>query len=101
MNQVTSAERIVAGYRSLYRHGLRAVHYSKPARFVLRDILRTAFRTETAQDYDDVKVQNTLQFLDLAAREQAMEHKVLKNILHVRYWTLNNRREKQLLVFRS
>jgi hypothetical protein len=98
MAQLASTRGILIGYRRLYRYGLRAVHYSKPARFVLRDVLRRAFRTESALVYDEVKVQNTLQFFDLAAREQAIEHRILKNILHVRYWTLRNKRERKLLV---
>jgi hypothetical protein len=95
-SEMAATNEILTGYRNLYRFGLRAVHYSKPARFVLRDLLRKAFQTERAQDYDKVKVQNTLRFFDMAAREQAMEHKILKNILHVRYWTLRNRRERNM-----
>jgi hypothetical protein len=98
MSQTVAAKDILWGYRSLYRHGLRAVHYSKPARYVLRDVLRKAFRTGKAEEYDRQKVRNTLEFLNLAAREQAMEHKVLKNILHVRFWSLRIPRERRMSV---
>ena len=77
---------IVQSYRALYRELLRAVQYSAPARYTARDRLRVAFRRGGVGDYDSKKIENTLEFLRGAARERGMEHKILKNLLHVRYW---------------
>jgi hypothetical protein len=75
---------VIHAYRHLYRHGLRAVQFSKPARYVLRDRLRVAFREETAQ-LDPTGIENTIQFFEAAQRSRGLEHKVLKNLLFVAF----------------
>lgn len=73
-------------YRQLYREGLRAIRYSKPTRYALRDTLRKSFRSEPVANFDAARVERTLRFLQLASKERAMEHKILKNLLLVRGW---------------
>ncbi|OSS44908.1 hypothetical protein B5807_09185 [Epicoccum nigrum] len=78
-------EAIVHAYRHVLRHSLRAIQFSKPARYTLRDRLRAAFRKGTANDFDQLKITNTLEFLHYAARENGLEHKIVKNLLFV-WW---------------
>ncbi|KAF9694511.1 hypothetical protein EKO04_007425 [Ascochyta lentis] len=80
-----SNEAILHAYRHVLRHGLRAIHFSKPARFTLRDRLRTAFRKGCTSDFDQQKITNTLEFLQYAAKQNGLEHKIVKNLLYV-WW---------------
>ena len=80
-----ASEAIIHAYRHLYRHSLRAVQFSKPARYTLRDRLRLAFRKGSAADFDPKKIANTLEFLEYATRENGLEHKIVKNLLFV-WW---------------
>jgi hypothetical protein len=75
----------IRSYRHLYKALLKAVQYSHPARTICRDQLRDAYRNEPQSNYNPVKIARTLEFLDGAARERGMEHKILKNLLHTRY----------------
>ena len=84
-----SQQAIIHAYRHLYRHSLRAIQFSKPARFTLRDRLRLAFRRGYASDFEPQKVQNTIEFLQYAAKENGLEHKILKNLLFV-WWVQGN-----------
>ncbi|GAD97955.1 hypothetical protein ANI_1_1588074 [Paecilomyces variotii No. 5] len=77
---------IVLAYRHLYRQGLKVVNYSTPARHVLRRILRTSFRSASRDEFDPNRMANTLQFLQRATDSRGMEHKIVKNLLMVRYW---------------
>jgi hypothetical protein len=77
---------VIHAYRHLYRQSLRAVQFSKPARYTLRDRLRLAFRKGSAHDFEPQKVQNTLEFLECATRENGLEHRIIKNLLFV-WWT--------------
>jgi hypothetical protein len=77
---------IVTAYRTLLRHGLKAVHHSTPARYKLRDILRSSFRESSNNDFNPKRVANTVRFLKRAEIYNGYEHKILKNIVHVRYW---------------
>ncbi|KAJ4301525.1 hypothetical protein N0V90_003618 [Kalmusia sp. IMI 367209] len=81
-----SQQDIIHAYRHLYRHALRAVHFSKPARFTLRDRLRLAFRKGSAADFKSQKIQNTLEFLHYATTQNGLEHKIVKNLLFV-WWS--------------
>ena len=74
---------VVTAYRNLYRHALRAVQYSKPARYTARKRLRDAFRNNAASNFDAQKIDRTLEFLDGAARVKGLEHKIIKNLLYV------------------
>ncbi|KAF1839481.1 DUF1763-domain-containing protein [Decorospora gaudefroyi] len=84
-----SQQAILHAYRHLYRHSLRAIQFSKPARYTLRDRLRLAFRRGSATDYEPHKIQNTLEFLHYATRESGLEHKIVKNLLFV-WWVQGN-----------
>ncbi|KAK2805953.1 hypothetical protein FQN50_005968 [Emmonsiellopsis sp. PD_5] len=73
-------------YRHLYRTGLQAVRYAKPQRFVLRGILRSSFRKGAPSEFDPQRIVNTLAFLKLSSASASTEHKIIKNLLHVRFW---------------
>ncbi|KAL4954572.1 hypothetical protein BDW69DRAFT_138608 [Aspergillus filifer] len=77
---------IVAAYRQLYRHGLKAVNYSTPARHVLLRTLRSSFRSSSAREFDSQRITNTVTFLHRAADISGVEHKIVKNLLMIRYW---------------
>ena len=79
---------LVQAYRSLYRTGLHAIQYSSPARYTLKRIIETAFRNGKPSDFQPTRVANTVVFLENAARETGMEHKILKNLLHARWWQI-------------
>ncbi|KAF2032678.1 DUF1763-domain-containing protein [Setomelanomma holmii] len=80
-----SREAIIHAYRHLYRHSLRAVHFSKPARYTLRDRLRLAFRKGDPINFAPQRLENTIEFLQYATRENGLEHKIVKNLLFV-WW---------------
>ncbi|ETN45672.1 uncharacterized protein HMPREF1541_09505, partial [Cyphellophora europaea CBS 101466] len=80
-----STKEIVSAYRSLYKRGLRAIRYSRPARYNLRDILRRSFREEPSSSFDPERLTNTLRFLQRADVDNGMEHKIIKNLLFIRY----------------
>ena len=71
---------IVHAYRHLYRGLLRAVQFSSPARYAARDRLRAAFR-DGAAAWDAEGAKRTLWFVEAAARERGLEHRLLKNLL--------------------
>lgn len=81
-NMATNPE-ITHAYRNLYRNLLKAVQYSIPIRFVARDQLRSAFR-EPRGVYDAEGIKRTIWFLEAAAKEKGLEHRILKNLLRVR-----------------
>ena len=85
MSNPSSLE-LIHAYRHLYRGLLHAVQYSMPARFVARDTLRDAFRKEDASTFNKEKIGRTIEFLGLAAQETGLEHKLVKNLLHAKYW---------------
>ncbi|KAJ4316859.1 hypothetical protein N0V84_007651 [Fusarium piperis] len=72
----------IHAYRRLYRCLLKAVQHTIPARFVVRDQLRSAFR-EPGAKYDAKGIQRTIWFLEAAAKEKGMEHRILKNLIKV------------------
>ena len=78
--------KIVLAYRQLYRSGLHAVRYSTPERYTLKRSLDEAFRNGTHADFDAQRIGNTILFLQHAAKEKGMEHRILKNLLIVRWW---------------
>ncbi|KAH7088868.1 hypothetical protein FB567DRAFT_522512 [Paraphoma chrysanthemicola] len=80
-----SREAIIHAYRHLYRHGMRAVQFSKPARYTLRDRMRLAFRKGDTTDFAPAKIENTVEFLQYATRQNGLEHKIVKNLLFV-WW---------------
>ena len=78
-----SSQELVHAYRALYRAGLQAVQFSKPARYTLRDQLRAAFRDDKAGAavFDPDAVRRTVWFLRAAAAERGLEHRIVKNLL--------------------
>ncbi|KAK3696551.1 hypothetical protein LTR37_017893 [Vermiconidia calcicola] len=94
----TPAE-VVQAYRHVYKHVLRAVQYSKPARFVARDRVRDGFRKKSAADYDAARITRTLEFLDGAAEIRGLEHRIVKNLMHV-WWEQKQLRTTQLPIQR-
>ncbi|KAK2070715.1 hypothetical protein P8C59_005190 [Phyllachora maydis] len=72
------------GYHKLLAAALRAVQFSKPARFVVRDQLRAGFRDPKA-DFDADRVRRTVWFLNAAAQERGLEHKIVKNLIHTQW----------------
>lgn len=80
-----SRSELLLAYRHIYKHLLRAVQYSKPARFVVQERVRNAFRNSTPGDYDAIRIAQTLEFLDHAAKIRGLEHRILKNLMHV-WW---------------
>lgn len=86
---------IVKSYRDLYRSALWAVQYSSPARYVLKSHLRLAYRSNHASSYNLPKINNTLVFLKHAAKEKGLEHRLLKNLLHVWWWQEQSSRKRK------
>lgn len=80
------AQAVVHAYRHLYRQGLKVVNYSTPSRHVLRNTLRSAFRTGTRKEFQPQKIANTLNFLRRACDVAGLEHKIVRNVLMVNYW---------------
>lgn len=78
-----SQPEIITAYRALYKQALRAVQYSKPARYAARDRLRTAFRTRPSSSFDQGQISRTLTFLEGATKAKGTEHKLVKNLLYV------------------
>ncbi|ROT40252.1 DUF1763-domain-containing protein [Sodiomyces alkalinus F11] len=75
-----SREEIIHAYRHLYRGLLHAVQFATKGRFVARDQLRRAFRDKNAT-FDREAVKRTIWFVEAAARERGLEHKILKNLI--------------------
>ncbi|KAJ4368203.1 hypothetical protein N0V83_006559 [Neocucurbitaria cava] len=89
-----SNQAVIHAYRHLYRHSLRAIQFSKPARYTLRDRLRLAFRKGSPANFEPHKIQNTVEFLQYATRENGLEHKIIKNLLFVWWSQANGGRSK-------
>ncbi|KAK4458837.1 hypothetical protein QBC42DRAFT_275908 [Cladorrhinum samala] len=75
---------LITAYRKLLRAGLRAVQFSKPSRFIVRDQLRAGFR-DTNNKFEPERVRRTIWFLNAAAQERGLEHKILKNLCRVQF----------------
>jgi hypothetical protein len=73
---------IVHAYRHILRASLRAIQFSKPARYTLVSRLRLAFRSPSSS-FERAHIQNTLEFLRYARETTGLEHKILKNLLFV------------------
>ncbi len=93
-----SKEAIVLSYRRLYRHGLRAVQYSNPARQTLRTRLQQKYRTGHAADYNEQAIENTIEFLRGAANVKGLEHRIVKRVIFVWWWETMNARNVQQYV---
>lgn len=80
-----SQKKIIHAYRHLHRAALQAVCYSQPASTVVRQQLRSAFRASDAT-YRERAIKRTIWFLKNAAKEAGVEHRVIRNILMVKWW---------------
>lgn len=81
---------VARSYRQLYRLSLRAIRYSTPARYTVRDVLRRSFREGSSADFNQPKIDNTVDFLKAAVKEAGLEHRVLKNLLMIWYFNRFN-----------
>ncbi|KAM0287961.1 hypothetical protein ACHAQH_000028 [Verticillium albo-atrum] len=79
-----SKQDILHAYRHLYRGLLRAVQFSVKGRYTARDQLRTAFRDKNAT-FDAESIKRTIWFINSAALERGLEHKILKNLIRTAY----------------
>lgn len=86
LNSADHKHGILLAYRHLYRQGLKAIRYSSPSRHVLLRILRSSFRSRCRSEFDPQRITNTLLFLQRASATASIEHKILKNLILVRYW---------------
>ncbi|KAF2838841.1 DUF1763-domain-containing protein [Patellaria atrata CBS 101060] len=82
---------VIHAYRHLYRHALRAVRFAVPARYIIRDRIRHHFRDGDLSQFDQGKIDRTIEFLQYASRERGLEHKILKNFMNV-LWHRHRRR---------
>ncbi|KAF6227733.1 hypothetical protein HO173_012063 [Letharia columbiana] len=78
-----------------------AVQYAAPARHTLRILLDNAYRTGNAADFDAQKITNTVTFLEGAAREKGLEHRVLKSLLHTWFWSVNSGKYRKSLSLKT
>jgi hypothetical protein len=77
---------VANAYRRLYKEALRAVQYSSPDKYQVRNILQRAFRSETLTSFDPTRIRNTVRFLQRARASTGIEHKILKNLCFQDYW---------------
>ncbi|KAL7276550.1 hypothetical protein RUND412_000430, partial [Rhizina undulata] len=77
---------ILASYRRVYKAGLAAIQFSDPARYAVRDKIRKAFRRSPPSAYSQLRIDNTVEFLRIAARRRGTEHQIVRNLCMVHYW---------------
>ncbi|XWX01857.1 hypothetical protein V2A60_009886 [Cordyceps javanica] len=97
---MASRQEILHAYRHLYKGLLRGVQYSIPARYIVRDQIRLAFRQDPAasaptshgeaapavagpEAWDAGAIKRTLWFLSAAGRENGLEHRILRNLVRM------------------
>ncbi|KAL2837414.1 hypothetical protein BJY01DRAFT_221024 [Aspergillus pseudoustus] len=85
VSRLSDRRAVIQAYRQLYRQGLQAIRYSTPARYLLRQTMRESFRFPT-QDFDPRRISNTLNFLRNATESTGIEHRILRNLLTLKYW---------------
>lgn len=73
---------VVQSYRSISKQALRTICYAAPARYTLRAVINNAYRFGNAADFDQRKIDKTLDFLRYAAAENALEHHIVKTLIH-------------------
>lgn len=78
-----SSTEILHSYRHLYRNLIRGVNDARRARKVAVNQLRLAYRDPKGV-YDKKATNRTIGFLKLAAKENGIEHRILKNLIEVR-----------------
>ncbi|KAM3437490.1 hypothetical protein MY4824_001324 [Beauveria thailandica] len=98
---MASRQEVLHAYRHLYKGLLRGVHYSIPARYIVRDQIRLAFRERpaatatatatvptntaatTTTGWDAEAIKRTLWFLSAAGRQSGLEHRILRNLVRM------------------
>ncbi|KAI9643919.1 hypothetical protein NHQ30_007270 [Ciborinia camelliae] len=90
MSMSTSRKDYIYAYRALYRALLHAVQYAKPARYMGRNMLRDEFRKGNPATFDQARIDNTIKFLNLAAKETGLEHKELKERTPTQHYLRKN-----------
>jgi len=86
-----STQEVVRSYRGLYRQGLHAVQYATPSRYTLKTLIENSYRAGVAADFNAQAIENTRTFLQCAAKEKGLEHRILKNLLHTWWWEARSR----------
>ena len=85
---------VTSAYRRLLRTALQAVRFSTPARYQVNGILRDSFRNAPPAAFVPRRIEKTIGFLEQAREHAGLEHKILRNIIHVRWWRDNRDRNK-------
>ncbi|KAK0674697.1 hypothetical protein QBC41DRAFT_309363 [Cercophora samala] len=81
-----TTQELLTTYRHLYRSALQAVQYSKPARYVVRDQLRLAFRDKTnLPNYHPERIRRTIWFFHAASQSRGLEHRICKTMVRM-HW---------------
>lgn len=85
---MASRQEVLHAYRHLYKGLLRGVQYAIPARYIVRDQLRGAFRDTTSTStttttWDAEAIKRTLWFLSAAGRQRGLEHRILRNLVRM------------------
>lgn len=76
-------------YRNMLRRSYKAVAYAQPAKTTVRNLLRASFRDPNGTL--DPKLLNRMGwFLHNAAKENGLEHRIVKNLLLVKFWKDHN-----------
>ncbi|KAL8801443.1 MAG: hypothetical protein Q9182_004460 [Xanthomendoza sp. 2 TL-2023] len=55
--------------------------------------LRLAYRSNGPEAFSSSKIENTLLFLKHATEERGLEHRMLKNLLHVWWWQIQPKKQ--------
>lgn len=87
---------VLHAYRRLFKLSQRAILNARPARYQVRDIIRNAFRSEPRSSFNPRRVENTAYFLTRARNYNGFEHKILKNLLFIRWWRTREHHGKLL-----
>lgn len=77
---------VTLAYRKLLKTSSQAVRFATPAKHLVRHILRDSFRGSPATAFNPRRINNTIRFLEQASEHNGLQHKILKNIIHVRWW---------------
>ncbi|EER28182.1 hypothetical protein D8B26_006856 [Coccidioides posadasii str. Silveira] len=86
LRSVSYRHAVVLSYRHLYRTALRTVRYTKPERVNVRNILRSAFRSGSSEDFSPQRIINTIRFIDRGKQPGTTERKILKNLTRVNFY---------------
>lgn len=81
-----STSEVVQAYRTLFKLSNRAVLNSRRARYHIRNIIRNAFRSEPRSSFCPRRIENTAHFLERARKYRGLEHKIITNLLNIRWW---------------